>query len=1243
MSEHPNPDLEPKLPTPQQSIHQQANDSTVDTGMQAVIGNDNVLIQGDNNVVTFQKTLQISVDEIKTREFLQISPYKGLKKFDLEDKDRFFGRDQFLKSLIQELEQTNLILLLGASGSGKSSVVRAGLIPWLLQKYGSQLVSLTFTPDVNPFESLYATLLSKYAQKTVQFVREAKVETLTLMVRKLKQTDNYWLIFIDQFEELFTTSQPDKRNNFIATLIQLTKAKEPRVKVIATMRADFLDRLSPYPQLVKVTDKHRPIIAQMQSDELRLAIEQPAAYHGVVFEPGLVEEIIKDVQRQAGYLPLLQYTLNLLWETEVKNGSVNNRTLNISTYRQLGGVRGALQQRVDKIYDDLSGREKIATQRIFLKLVDIGGNKAFGNECQPVRRRALRSEFNDVLENSVLIKLINENFLVSNYPLESQQPTVEIAHETLLISWGTLNNWMMESRNHIALKNRLNDDVYLWFNNHKSEKDLWRGSRLEKVKELRKDLTFNQVFGGFNEDANQFIDASIKLSDRQRHRTIIGLTCFLVIVMVLAGFIEIQRRKAIDWAQRAEKQRKRADISEIQALNTSSEVLVGSGRLFDALIQSLKAGEKLQDANFATSDAKNQTLAILRQAVYSVRERNRLKGHNRAVNNISINRNGNLVASTSDDGTVKLWDISGRQLKTLTGHNSAVKCVSFSPDESIIVTGSEDKTVKLWNMEGKLLKTFTGYKDTVTSVSFSPDGATIATGSNDGTVKLWNTQGELMRNITGHGAPVYSVSFSPGGTKIASAGGNTSVKIWNTQGNLLQSYKGHSDNITSVSFSPDGKKIASASFDNTVVLWNLQGEKLTTLRGHREALTSVSFSSDGKNLVTSSYDDTIKLWSLQGKEPQELQTLIGHDDNVTRVVFGSDSKVIASASWDNTIRIWENNPQDKKLQILTGHNRRVTSIVFSPDNKMIASASYDNTVRFWNRLGELLPLNFIRDDHPITSISFSRDGQKIVSATWLRQFHLWDISGKQIKTFTGHSSAVNSVSISPNSKTIVSAGEDNTVKLWSSEGRLLHTLNIHSSPVISVGFSPDGQTIASASDDNTVILWDLQGNKVKTLRGHKSRVTSVNFSPDSKNIATGSDDSTAKLWNTEGKELKTLTGHYSAVTSISFSPDSKTIATGSYDKTVKLWNLKGEELATLKRHNGAVTSVVFSPDGKSIASASDDKTVIVWNFSELDELVDSKKLMERGCRWLNDYLVNYPNEQEALTICKTNTSISQRK
>jgi len=506
-----------------------------------LLGDDNNfnMVQGDNNVITLNRTkiIQISVDEIKTREFNQASPYKGLKRFEAADKDRFFGRDQFLTGLVNELEQTNLLLLLGASGSGKSSVIRAGLIPWLTQKWGSRFTDLTLTPNQDPFNSLCHILHDRYPQAEAEFILEGKADSLTQVVNRVIPSEDFCFIFIDQFEELFTLAQADKRDHFIESLVQLvkalTKTQNRSVKIVATMRADFLDRLSPYSALIKATDEHRPMIAEMQSDELRLAIEQPAAHHGVVFETGLVQEIIKDVQGQAGYLPLLQYTLDLLWETEKETGSLQDRTLNISTYRRLGGVRGALQKHVDQIYSNLSKQEQLAVQRIFLKLVGIGGDEESGTEWRPIRRRANRSEFSDELEQKILTRLINQNLLVSNRPDQFQESTIEITHEILLTSWTTLSAWIRENRQAIALRNRLNDDVERW-QVKKAEDELWSGSKLEQVLELRKDPTFNQVLGGFKQETNQFIDASVGKRNRQRRRKIATLAGFSAITLLTA-------------------------------------------------------------------------------------------------------------------------------------------------------------------------------------------------------------------------------------------------------------------------------------------------------------------------------------------------------------------------------------------------------------------------------------------------------------------------------------------------------------------------------------------------------------------------------------------------------------------------------------------------------------------------------------------------------------------------------------
>lgn len=560
------------------------------------------MVQGDNNVITVSRTkiIQISVEEIKTREFKEASPYKGLKRFEAVDKDRFFGRDQFLTGLVNELEQTNLLLLLGASGSGKSSIIRAGLIPWLSQKWSSRFTDLTFTPNQEPFSSLYQILHDRYPHAEAEFILEGKADTLTQVVNRVKPSEDFCLIFIDQFEELFTISHADKRDRFIESLLQLVKAlaknQNHSVKIVATMRADFLDRLSPYSSLIKATDKHRPMIAEMQPDELRLAIEQPAAHHGVVFETGLVEEIIKDVQGQAGYLPLLQYTLDLLWETEVETGSIHDRTLNISTYRRLGGVRGALQKHVDLIYSNFQEQEQLAVQRIFLKLVGIGGDEESETQWRPIRRRANRSEFGDELEQKIVIRLINQNLLVSNRPYQSQESTIEIAHEILLTSWTTLSNWILENRQEIALRNRLNEDVERW-QAKKAEDELWSGSKLEQVLELRKDPTFNQVLGGFSPGANQFIEASLEKRDRllreEKRRLIWQATLVsvsLAIITGLGGFLwqQLQQRQAEQILQNALRNTVKPEMAKIlskslPAALDEADKLADAGKVDEAL------------------------------------------------------------------------------------------------------------------------------------------------------------------------------------------------------------------------------------------------------------------------------------------------------------------------------------------------------------------------------------------------------------------------------------------------------------------------------------------------------------------------------------------------------------------------------------------------------------------------------------------------------------------------------------
>jgi len=1191
------------------------------------------------NIIQTQ-IIQSLLEVVTQRKLNKNSPYQGMKRFNFKDRERFFGRDKLIARLFEAVNRSNLSLVLGASGSGKSSVVRAGLIPELKKSLESEkFYDFIFTPNQDPFDSLYRCLLSEekdynFSKIEAEIILEAKADSWTKMISTLKKKDERWLIFVDQFEELFTYNEPEKCKNFIEGIVKTANSGDSSVKIVLAMRADFLEDLSAYPDLGAIANQNNiHLVTEMYSDELREAIEQPAARHGVVFEEGLVEQIIKEVEGQKGFLPLLQYTLNLLWETECQTIAadgrphIEDRTLNKTSYAALEGVRGALQKHINQIYQNLNQDEQTATKQVFLKLVNIietdSGSKI-------VSRRAYRDEFVSESVNKTLNRFIDEKLLVSSSDsttetekvvvsknsLLKQSASIEIAHEILLSSWDVLKGWFEQEKEAIIIKNWLASETRRWQkirleNESKANDELLKGSRLVQVVEFRNKNAFENI-GGLRPEENQFIDISVEQQERQqkekerlRQRIMLGLSAGFIGALSLSGFAGWQ------WRQ--------AEITKSDVMARSAEILLSQGRELDALMESFRAVVSRQHLNVKPSI---ELLNVLQQAVLEGRERNRLETHSDAVVSVSLSPDGKTLASGSLDNTIKLWDVTtGKEIRTLKGHSKAVVSVSLSPDGKTLASGSYDKTIKLWDVTtGKEIRTIKGHSKSVRSVSFSPDGKTLASGSWDNTIKLWDvTTGKEIRTIKGHSSGVLSVSFSPDGKTLASGSEDKTIKLWDvTTGKEIRSLKGHSSGVLSVSFSPDGKTLASGSQDKTIKLWDVTtGKEIRTIKGHSSGVWSVSFSPDGKTLASGSEDKTIKLWDVTtGKE---IRTIKGHSSGVLSVSFSPDGKTLASGSEDNTIKLWDVTT-GKEIRSLKGHSSGVLSVSFSPDGKTLASGSQDKTIKLWDVTTGKEIRTLQGHSSGVLSVSFSPDGKTLASGSQDKTIKLWDVTtGKEIRTLKGHSSVVWSVSFSPDGKTLASGSEDNTIKLWDvTTGKEIRTLQGHNNWVLSVSFSPDGKTLASGSEDKTIKLWDVTtGKEIRTIKGHNNWVNSVSFSPDGKTLASGSEDKTIKLWDvTTGKEIRTIKGHSSGVLSVSFSPDGKTLASGSQDETIKLWDVTtGKEIRTIKGHNNWVRSVSFSPDGKTLASGGGDKTVMLWD-------VNFENLLERGCDKVRVYLHN---------------------
>ncbi len=686
--------------------------------------------------------------------------------------------------------------------------------------------------------------------------------------------------------------------------------------------------------------------------------------------------------------------------------------------------------------------------------------------------------------------------------------------------------------------------------------------------------------------------------------------------------------KAI-WKQ-LQRQRK---IKQIEQMGKDALLQFESSEL-EALLTVMQAGQELQKNRKEELLPKDfhapELKTALQHILDNIQEQNQFQAHVESIHSVSFSPDGQQLATGSEDGTARLWDLQGNLQQEFTGHQDSIWSLDFSPDGKYLATGSSDRTARLWDLQGNLQQEFTGHQGWVLSVSFSPDGKYLAIGSADGTVRLWDLQGNIRQEFTGHQGWVWSVSFSPpDGKYLATASSEGHVYVWDLQNNSYDKFLASRGTVYSISFSPpDGKYFATASSEGIARLWDLQGNLQQEFTGHQCWIYSVSFSPDGQHLATTSADGTSRLWDLQGNQLAEFKD---HKGFVWSVSFSPDGQHLATSSADGIVRLW--NSRNKHLAKFKGHKGWVWSVSFSPDGQHLATGSEDCTARLWDLHGNAIGHPFQDHNSPILSVSFSPDGQHLATGSEDCTACLWDLQGNLLQQFKGHKGWVWSVDFSPDGQHLATASVDNTSRLWNLQGKLLQEFK-HTNPVWSVSFSPDGQMLATGSTDSTARLWNLQGKLLQEFKGHKGWIWSVSFSPDGQMLATGSADSTARLWDLQGKLVQEFKGHKNWIWSVSFSPDGQILATSSADSTARLWDLQGKLVQEFKDYEGGVYSVSFSPDGQMLATTSVNGTVRLWSIENFE------RLLARGCNWLKDYFANYSHNRKNLKVCDNTDSFS---
>ncbi|WP_370944814.1 hypothetical protein AB5J62_37690 [Amycolatopsis sp. cg5] len=1095
-------------------------------------------------------------------------PYLGLAAFQPDDAKRFFGRERLVKELIGRLREHRFVGVFGASGSGKSSLLRAGLTGAV------EHTALVVTPGARPLEQCEAGLAGRGG-----------------------------LLIVDQFEEVFTLCHDEaERTAFIDALLALA-ADEHGTTVVIGVRADFYGHCGRHTGLVDALRDAQVLVGAMTGEELRAVIVEPAVLVGCRVETALVTRLVADAAGQPAALPLVSHALLETWRRR------QGVTLTVAGYEAAGGIHDAIAHTAESVYKGLDQAGRELARQIFLRLTTLDEGMA------DTKRRIGRRELDSAHADVVLDRLADARLLTLD------RDGVEIAHEALIRCWPRLREWLDEDREGLRVHRQLTEATDTWEALGRDHSVLYRGTRLSAARDWSgKEQTL------LTSRERDFLDASLEAqaaeteTGRRRTKRLRGLVALLAVLLLVAGITTVL---AVRSDQTATGERNlalgRKVVAQLETLRTTNPALAVQLSL---AAYRLAPAQETRDALLSTFGAPYATrltghTGVVWALAYSA-DGKRLASTGRddgvrlwdmtgrptelglvappgvRATTVGISQDGATIAIGDSDDRVHLWDVADPRrpapLATfdLPVRGFEVSSIAFSGHTHLLAVGSWGNAVRLWDVldpkRPRELTTVTAHTDGVSSLAFSGDGTRLVTASIDHTVRLWDLTNPAAPApeavISDPDTRFRAVAFSPDGRTVATGGLDQEPRLWDVTDRSkaveLAKLPAQPTPVYAVAFSPDGRTLAAAGPATATTLWDVteprRPKQTTTFGGHLDDVHGLAFSPDGRTLATGSADKTIRLEEVGG--PASAM----HADQAISLAYRPDGKVLATAGADRTLRLWDTadpRARPRLLAAIPAHRDRIWSVRFTPDGAMAATSSDDFTTRLWDLRDPAAPKplgTISAPGRPIYPSAFGPDGRTLYTSTIDGELKVWDLADPAAPALIGqvknHTAQIAATVFDPAGTVMATAGFDATVRLWDVTDRSMPrqlAVSTESGPLLAAAFSPDGHTLATAGADGKTRLWDVTGRALRpraTLGGHLSSANAVAFSPDGRLLATGSADKTVRLWNiTDATGFAVLSGHTDAVAALAFAPDGHTLASTGFDRTIRLWDTSTDAVA----------------------------------------------------------------------------------